>query len=124
MVNQVNSGFNVINLLYIFKLRENFNRIKQFSDNSKKRGNNLFILHSLQLKKANKYLRDAFTAIKNKKINLVFLTNQLSNIVNNVNKNKLFLAFCKIGGFKGTTITKPAQSTSSQPQRSKIVSKI
>ena len=94
------------------------------SDNSKKRGNNLFILHSLQLKKTNKYLRDAFTAIKNKRTNLVYLTNQLSNIFNSVNKNKLLQAFCKIGGFKGAAVSKPAQSTPSQPLRSKAISKM
>ncbi len=115
----------MIHYLFTSKLRENFNKIKQLSDNSKKRGNNLFILHSFQLKKTNKYLRDSFTAIKNRKNSLVYLTNQLSNIVNNVNKNKLLQAFCKIGGFKGTAImAKPAQSTTSQLQRSKIVSKV
>lgn len=113
-----------MHLLNIFKLRDHFNRIKQLSNNSKKRGNSLFILHSLQIKKANKYIRDAFFSIKSKRNNLVYLTTQLSNIVNNVNKNKLYQAFCKIGGFKGTVAIKPAQSNSSLAVRSKVMSKV
>lgn len=81
-------------------MRDYFRTLKIFLERFRNKARCVTTFETFLKRKIKNQVAKSFETIKLKHKNIPHLLNQFSNIYNNVNKNKLAIAFCRVAAVK------------------------